>query len=86
MGASLNLELACVAERLSQEFTDLPSTVVIDVVCSCAGECAAAGPFFIEQAARAQLVTRRHPQPAPVEPPALVVPIQPGPAMVADAT
>jgi hypothetical protein len=75
----MNLELASVAERLAQEFSDLPSRVVIDAVCGCAGECAAAGPYFIEQAARARLCAQT---PPPVLP---VLPVQPGAADVADA-
>ena len=82
----MHLELAWVAERLAQEFTDLPSTVVIDVVCTCAGECAAAGPFFIEQAARAQLAARCRPDDeTPLEVAPAVVPLQPGPETVSDA-
>ena len=74
----MNLELASVAERLAQEFSDLPSRVVIDAVCGCAGECGSAGPFFIEQAARARLCSQ-------VPPPAPVLPLQPGAADVVDA-
>ncbi|MGZ4612983.1 MAG: hypothetical protein ACXV1K_07415 [Kineosporiaceae bacterium] len=73
----MHLELAWVAERLALEFTDLPCTVVIDAVCSCAGECDDAGPFFIEQAARARLTSCREAGPS--------VPLQLGPATAADA-
>ena len=50
----MNLELAEAAERLVQEFPDLPVLAVIGAVCACADECDA-GPFFIEQAVRARL-------------------------------
>jgi hypothetical protein len=61
----MNLELAEVAERLVQEFPDLPILAVIGAVCQCADECDA-GPFFIEQAVRARLSEEdeRSPQPA----------------------
>jgi hypothetical protein len=75
----MDLELAGVAERLAVEFADLPSAVVIEAVCTCASECASAGPMFIEQAARANLCSA---QSAYRE---SVVPAQPGPRHVADA-
>jgi hypothetical protein len=68
----MNLELAEVAERLVQEFPDLPVLAVIGAVCACVDECDA-GPFFIEQAVRARLSGEddRPPRPAaiPAQPP-----------------
>ena len=52
-------EVAGIAERLVQEFTNLPWSVVVDAVCDCAGACREANPFFVEQAARAALVQQR---------------------------
>ncbi len=56
----MNLELSGVAERLVREFAGLPVCEVIDAVCACAEACDAAGPFFIEQAVRAELAAREH--------------------------
>ena len=92
----MDLELAGVAERLAVEFADLPSIVVIDAVCTCAGECANAGPLFVEQGARARLVawcaepppTATFPMTAdsPVGATAIAtMPLQPSAADVADA-
>ncbi len=72
----MNLELAGVAERLVQEFPALPTLAVIDAVCACAGQCAAAGPFFIEQAARARLAAREREVTGPATAP-VVIPEQP---------
>ncbi len=52
-------EVAGIAERLVQEFSALPWTVVVDAVCDCADACREANPFFVEQAARAALDARR---------------------------
>lgn len=52
-------DVAGIAERLAQEFSSLPWTVVVDAVCDCAGACREANPFFVEQAARAMLVEQR---------------------------
>jgi hypothetical protein len=54
-------EVAGIAERLVQEFSGLPWSVVVDAVCDCAGACQEANPFFVEQAARAALVRQRLP-------------------------
>jgi len=89
----MDLELAGVAERLAVEFADLPTVVVIDAVCSCAGECANAGPLFVEAGARARLVawcaehppTATLPTPAEVAASVVTLPRQPVAAEVADA-
>ena len=47
-----------VAERLAREFADVPPTVVMEAVCTCAGECETAGQLSLEQAARAALTAR----------------------------
>ena len=60
----MNLDLADVAERLVQEFPDLPVLDVIGAVCECADECDA-GPFFIEQAVRARLAGEDDQPPRP---------------------
>lgn len=52
-------EVAGIAERLVQEFANLPWNVVVEAVCDCAGSCREANPFFVEQAARATLVKQR---------------------------
>jgi hypothetical protein len=44
-----------VAERLAREFADVPPKVVMEAVCSCAGECESASPLYLEAAARASL-------------------------------
>ena len=54
-------EVAGIAERLVQEFSGLPWSVVVDAVCDCAGACQDPNPFFVEQAARAALVRQRLP-------------------------
>ena len=50
-----------VAERLAREFADVPPSVVMEAVCTCAGECDSASPLFVEQAARASLAARSCP-------------------------
>lgn len=52
-------EVAGIAERLVQEFDKLPWTVVVDTVCECADACREVDTFFVEQAARADLVRQR---------------------------
>ncbi len=47
-----------VAERLAREFADVPPRVVMEAVCSCAGECESASPLYLEAAARASLSAR----------------------------
>jgi hypothetical protein len=53
----MNDEWAGVAERMADEFADLPRAVVLEVVGHCADECEFASPFFLEQAVRASLVS-----------------------------
>jgi len=48
-------EVAGIAERLAQEFSALPWSVVVDAVCASAASCREVNPFFVEQAARAAL-------------------------------
>ena len=55
----MNLELAGVAEKLVQDYPELPVMEIIGVLCECADQCDCAGPFFIEQAARACLSARQ---------------------------
>lgn len=52
-------EMARVAERLADEFPGLPPVVVVQAVCGCLAECSSQSPFFVEQAARAQLCALR---------------------------
>jgi hypothetical protein len=51
----MNDEWAGVAERLVNEFVELPWNVVLQVVSACAEDCEFASPLFLEQAARARL-------------------------------
>ena len=51
----MNDEWAGVAERLVNEFIELPWNTVLQVVSACAEDCEFASPLFLEQAARAQL-------------------------------
>ena len=51
----MNHEMSGVAERLANEFSELPWRTVLDAVCACADECEFASPMFLEQAARAVL-------------------------------
>ena len=94
----MNLELAGVAEKLVYEFPEFAVLVVIETVCDCAGQCDAAGPFFIEQAARACLTSRlqarvyglTEPAPAAAEDAAdtasdVTIPAQVGPRESTDA-
>ncbi len=48
-------DMVRVAERLVDEFPDVPCVVVVQAVCSCLDECSSQSPFFVEQAARAHL-------------------------------
>jgi hypothetical protein len=70
----MNDEWAGVAERLVNEFVELPWNTVLQVVSACAEDCEFASPLFLEQAARAKLsaadplrtgkTPHRHPSPA----------------------
>ena len=51
----MNHEMSGVAERLANEFCELPWRTILDAVCACADECEFASPMFLEQAARAVL-------------------------------
>jgi hypothetical protein len=51
----MNDEWAGVAERLVNEFIELPWNTVLQVVSACAEDCEFASPLFLEQAARARL-------------------------------
>jgi len=68
LGAQMNSEMAGVAERLVDEFGNLPRMVVLETVRSCAGECDKASPFFVEQAARASLSAHRKGVTCPPQP------------------
>jgi len=48
-------EISGVAERLVQEFTELPWKTVFETVCRCAQEREFDSPLFVEQAVRATL-------------------------------
>lgn len=56
-------EVAGIAERLAQEFSALPWSVVVDAVCAGAATCREVNPFFVEQAARAALSSARADRP-----------------------
>jgi hypothetical protein len=56
-------EVAGIAERLAQEFSALPWSVVVDAVCTSAAACREVNPFFVEQAARAALGSARNGRP-----------------------
>jgi hypothetical protein len=51
----MTAEIPEVAERLAEEFSDVPPMVVMETVCICAEDCDHASPLFVEQAARASL-------------------------------
>lgn len=51
----MNDEWAGVAERLGDEFVELPGNIVSQVVSACAEDCEFASSLFLEQAARAKL-------------------------------
>jgi hypothetical protein len=51
----MNHEMSGVAERLANEFAELPWRTILDAVSACADECEFASPMFLEQAARAAL-------------------------------
>jgi hypothetical protein len=53
----MNDEWAGVAERMANEFIDLPWNAVLLAVCACAEECEFASPLFLEQAVRARLTS-----------------------------
>ena len=56
----MTTEIPSVAERLAREFADVPPRAVMEVVCTCAGECGdEVSPLFMEQAARAFLGRQR---------------------------
>lgn len=63
----MNLEISGVAERLAREFPGLPAGIVMRTVCECADACDCAGALFIEQAARAVLVSAAGPPGGPPE-------------------
>jgi hypothetical protein len=82
----MNLELAGVADKLVQDYPELPVMEIIGVLCECADQCDCAGPFFIEQAARACLSARQRRLLGADEAaaPAVAIPEQPVPRHEAD--
>lgn len=58
----MDLVLGPVAESLSWEFEDLPSSAVVAVLRDCADEFASVGPDFIEQVAVERLAMLREPR------------------------
>lgn len=52
-------DIADVAERLVEEFSDLPPIRVLEAVSDAAGEYVTSSPMFLEQAARARLLSQR---------------------------
>jgi hypothetical protein len=51
-------DIAGVAERLFEEFSDLPAIMILEAVSMCADEFGTYSPMFLEQAARARLLKR----------------------------
>jgi hypothetical protein len=49
-------DIAGVAERLVEEFSDLPPIRILEAVTDAAGEYGTYSPMFLEQAARARLI------------------------------
>jgi hypothetical protein len=49
-------DIAGVAERLVEEFSDLPPIMVLEAVSRCSDEFGTYSPMFLEQAARARLL------------------------------
>ena len=59
LGGAVDDEMVKVAERLADEFPDVPSVVVVQAIGSCLAECSSQSPYFVEQAARARLCSQR---------------------------
>lgn len=51
----MDVDMVRVAERLAEEFPDVPCVLVVQAVADCLAECSSQSPYFVEQAARAHL-------------------------------